>query len=61
MSEVKKCPKCRGKMVKGSEQTLGGVFECTRRESGKPEDQWVTVVQPYYCESCGYIELYKEL
>jgi len=48
-------------MVKGSEQTLGGVFECTRRESGKPEDQLVAVVQPHYCESCGYIELYKEL
>ena len=61
MSKVKKCPKCRGEMVKGSEQTLGDVFGCTRRESEKPENQRVALVQPYYCESCGYIELYKEL
>lgn len=45
----------------GSEQSLGDVFGCTRRESEKPGDQRVAVVQSYYCESCGYIELYKEL
>jgi predicted nucleic-acid-binding Zn-ribbon protein len=61
MSEVKKCPKCGMKMVKSSKHTLGEVFGCTRRESEKPEDQRVAIVQPYYCKSCGYIELYKEL
>ena len=49
------------KMVKSSRHTLGEVFGSTRRESEKPEDQRVAIVQPYYCKSCGYIELYKEL
>ncbi|UCE95757.1 MAG: hypothetical protein JSV51_08625 [Candidatus Bathyarchaeota archaeon] len=59
MSKVKGCAKCGGKMIKSSEQTLGDVFGCTRRESGKPER--VALVQPYYCKDCGFIELYKEL
>lgn len=46
-------------MVKGSEQTLGDVFGCTRRESEKPEDQRVTITS--LLQVCGYIELYKEL
>jgi hypothetical protein len=30
MSEVKKCPKCSEKMVRGSEQTLDDAFRRTR-------------------------------
>ena len=30
MSEAKKCPKCEGVMIKGSEQILDDAFRCTR-------------------------------
>jgi len=33
MGEVKKCPKCCGKMVEGSEQNLNDSFRCTRPPS----------------------------
>jgi hypothetical protein len=32
MSEVKKCPKCEGVMIKGSEQIPDDAFRCTRVE-----------------------------
>jgi len=50
--EVKKCPKCGGKMVEGSAQTLSDAFRCTRPDSKKLEDQRVDKIQPYYCKGC---------
>jgi len=60
MSGVKKCPKCSGRMIKGSEKTLNDAFRCTRPDSQKLE-QYSFKIQPYYCERCGYIEFYKEI
>ena len=58
--EAETCAKCGGKMIKGSKETLGGNFACTRAEP-KPEREWRVRVQSYYCRKCGYIEFYKEL
>jgi predicted Zn-ribbon and HTH transcriptional regulator len=62
-SEVKKCPKCDGTMIKGSEQTLDDAFRCTRGGTEDPTklEKFDFRIQPYYCESCGYIEFYKEM
>ncbi len=61
MSEVKKCPKCSGIMVRGLGENLGLAFGCTRTEPKKPEDLPADRVQPYYCGNCGYMEFYKKL
>lgn len=63
MSEVKKCPKCSGKMIRGSEQTLDDAFRCTRGGTEGPQrlEKYNFRIQPYYCENCGYIEFYKEM
>ena len=62
MNDVKKCAKCGGKMVKGSDQTLDDAFRCTRggTEGPKRLEKYNFRIQPYYCEECGYIEFYKE-
>jgi predicted nucleic-acid-binding Zn-ribbon protein len=62
VNEVKKCPKCAGKMARGSEQTLDVAFRCTRGGTEGPErlEKYNFKIQPYYCENCGYIEFYKE-
>ncbi len=60
MSEVKKCPKCGGEMVKASKENLERDFPCTRGEPN-PEVPPTVKVQPYYCGSCGYMEFYREL
>lgn len=54
MSEVKKCPKCRSKMVKKP-------LEVETSETGVP--YWrIYGIEPiaYICGKCGYIELYGE-
>jgi predicted nucleic-acid-binding Zn-ribbon protein len=56
--EAETCPKCGGKMIEGSTETLGRNFACTRGEP-KPEE-WRVRVQSYHCRECGYIEFYKE-
>ena len=51
MSEVKKCPKCNGRMEKRGlipPSTLGGFWKPIR-------------IIPFVCISCGYIEFYKEM
>ena len=60
LSEVKKCPKCRGEMIRGSKENLEGNFACTRGEPN-PEVPQIVKVQSYYCKSCGYMEFYREL
>ena len=63
MSEGRKCPKCEGVMVKGSEQVLDETFRCTRGGTEGPErlEKYDFRVQPYCCQNCGYIEFYKEI
>jgi predicted nucleic-acid-binding Zn-ribbon protein len=58
MSQGERCPKCEGEMVRGSAETLGRDFTCTRTEP-KPDEVHVRV-QSCYCRICGYIELYTE-
>jgi predicted nucleic-acid-binding Zn-ribbon protein len=62
MNETTKCPKCHGKMTRGSEQTLDDAFRCTRggSEGSKKLEKYNFKIQPYICEVCGYIEFYKE-
>lgn len=60
MSEGKKCPKCGGEMVRGSNENLVRNFACTRGEP-KPEDLQIVKVHSSYCKSCGYMEFYREL
>ena len=52
--EHEKCPKCGGTMREGSLGSSGGVRVL---KSGDIHGDAVTV---YYCENCGFIELYKE-
>jgi len=61
VSKVKKCPKCSGKMVIGSDQNLNDYFRCTRPPpDSKKHEQYDYKVQPYFCEICGYVEFYRE-
>ena len=56
MSEVKTCPKCGGEMVEGRRlASYGGVT------FAKKGDWFGDKIIPYYCRSCGYIELYKKM
>jgi predicted RNA-binding Zn-ribbon protein involved in translation (DUF1610 family) len=60
MSDVKKCPKCGGEMIRGSNENLGRNFACTRSEP-KPEELRVGKVLSYCCRNCGYVGFYKEM
>jgi predicted nucleic-acid-binding Zn-ribbon protein len=54
MSETKKCPKCRGKMIRRS-------IEVETSETGVP--YWrMPGAEPvaYVCNKCGYVELYDK-
>ena len=55
-SNVKKCPKCNGKMRKGLR--LVSYTELTLAEEGEYMGDRITV---YCCENCGYVEFYKEM
>lgn len=59
MSETK-CPKCGREMIRGSNETLGRNFACTRNEP-KPKKLRIVKIQSYHCCKCGYMEFYKEL
>jgi predicted nucleic-acid-binding Zn-ribbon protein len=59
--KVEKCPKCGGKMVRGSGETLSNCFDCTRPPpDSEKQAQYDHRIQPHYCETCGYIEFYRE-
>jgi len=70
-SEVKKCPKCGGTMMSStlsSKEKVRLETDLRRRlvrlyiggwALRKRDGHW-DKIQPYYCKSCGYIELYKE-
>jgi hypothetical protein len=60
-SGVLKFPKYDGEMVRGSTETLGRNFSCTRGEPKTPEELRACRVQSYYCKKCGYTEFYKEM
>jgi len=55
-SEVKKCPKCGGEMLKG--RRLVSFTEITPAEEGQYLGDRIL---PFCCKNCGYIELYKEM
>ncbi len=60
MTDISKCPKCSGKMMKGSKENLDRNFACTRPEPD-PEVTPRVKIQSYYCTSCGFMEFYREL
>ena len=52
MSEFKKCPKCRGRMVRSQ-------MEIETSDTGVPSWRIPGVeLAAYVCRKCGYIELY---
>ena len=58
MSEVKKCPKCGGEMEEGERITAYMTQAVT---FAKKTDLFGDKIIPFYCKSCGYIELYKKM
>ena len=57
MSEVKKCPKCSGEMVKGEFlKNLPKVIVFPKK-GRRSFDR----VIPTYCKKCGFMEIYKEM
>jgi predicted nucleic-acid-binding Zn-ribbon protein len=56
MSSVKNCPKCGKDMVRG-QKLYGYGYQVRLIKQG---DHWGDNIIPFYCESCGYIELYNE-
>jgi predicted nucleic-acid-binding Zn-ribbon protein len=55
MQEAKKCPRCRSRMERGSSLgTYGGI---TMLKKG---DLVGDKIIPFYCNNCGYVELYNE-
>jgi predicted nucleic-acid-binding Zn-ribbon protein len=63
MSEgrVKTCPKCGNVMTQGN-LALGSAMQFPRPGLRllKSGDHFGDKVVPYYCQKCGYIELYNE-
>jgi predicted nucleic-acid-binding Zn-ribbon protein len=55
MSEAKKCPKCGAEMQKGMD--LRGWGSVTLR---KEYDLIGDMIIPFYCENCGFVELYRQ-
>jgi predicted Zn-ribbon and HTH transcriptional regulator len=56
MSEVKKCPKCKGEMIQGEFLKNLPKVVVFSKESRRSLDR----VIPIYCKKCGFMELYKE-
>ncbi|MEM2688838.1 MAG: zinc ribbon domain-containing protein [Candidatus Bathyarchaeia archaeon] len=54
--EIKKCPKCGGLMERGSRLVAYAVVTFAKKG-----DIFGDEIIPYYCKSCGYIELYKKM
>jgi predicted nucleic-acid-binding Zn-ribbon protein len=61
MSEgrVKNCPKCGNIMAQGN-LLLEGQFPGPGLRLLKSGDHFGDKIVPYYCQKCGYIELYNE-
>lgn len=53
MDEDKKCPKCSGTMIKGTESGYFAVIEVVDTHIGE-----VTSTNDYMCKDCGFIEIY---
>jgi predicted nucleic-acid-binding Zn-ribbon protein len=58
-SEVKNCPKCGGDMERGKSLTELTRFWVDSVHLAKRGDLRGDKIIPFYCKSCGYIELYK--
>jgi len=60
--EIKKCPKCSGKMK--PREPAGGAGEWAfkfRLKKLETNDFLGDKIHAFYCEDCGYIEFYKEM
>ena len=56
-----KCPKCGGDMVIGDRLVPVPSHVAVIVTLAKRGDIWGDDIVPYYCENCGYIELYKKM
>lgn len=57
MSDAKKCPKCGGEMIEGEfMKNIPKLTILPRKGFGRNER-----VIPYWCNACGFIEMYKEM
>jgi predicted nucleic-acid-binding Zn-ribbon protein len=59
-SEVMKCPKCGGEMVEAN-RLVAHTRVLASVSLAKKGDILGDRIVPHYCESCGYIEFYKEI
>ena len=59
--EVRKCPKCGGEMEVGKGLVARYMLRDMLISFAKKGDWFGDNIVSFYCKSCGYIELYKEL
>ena len=57
MSESKKCPKCGKNMIAQLACILPAILDPTQSKLAISSDKGIPI-QPYHCDSCGYIEIY---
>ena len=60
MSEDKRCPKCRGELIK-ADRLVAHTRVLASVSLAKKGDLVGDRIVPYYCRNCGYIEFYKEM
>jgi predicted nucleic-acid-binding Zn-ribbon protein len=58
MSEVRKRPKCDGRMDKAGEEALDSFFGCTRNKK-YVEALKGQKIASHLCRECGYLEFYE--
>ncbi len=61
MDRDDKCPKCGGDMARGDRLVPTPTHLAAIVTLAKRGDIWGDDIVPFYCENCGYIELYKEM
>jgi predicted Zn-ribbon and HTH transcriptional regulator len=57
MSEIKKCPKCNGEMVRGEFLKNLPKVVVVPKEGRRSLDR----VIPTYCRKCGFMEIHKAM
>ena len=58
MSEIKKCPKCGNYLERGQPLRTTGFGSLVTLN--KKDDNWMgDSLIPFYCNTCGYVELYN--
>ncbi len=61
MNKDDECPKSGGNMMRGDRLVPTPTHLAVIVTLAKRGDIWGDDIIPYYCENCGFIELYKEM